>query len=145
MAQVIKTLSDIINKNDRYDINKITMYTSTDNDSLIIRDTDLFETYMRFIVHYVQTYSVSDYQRTQYRFQPHLLSYDIYGTPELAWLIIALNDQESPSKFRLKTTIKLIPAEYINVVYDTILTRSSDKLEENWAKYLPKIELEDDT
>ena len=145
MATTIKTLSDIINKNDRYDINKITLYTETEDGSLIIRDTDLFETYMRFIVHYVQTYTVSDYQRAYYRFRPHLLSYDVYGTPELAWLVISLNDQECPSKFRLKQTIRLIPAEYIPTVYDTILTRSSDKLEANWNEFLTKVTIEDDT
>lgn len=142
---VIKTLDDIINKNDRYDINKITMYTATDGGELIIKDTDLFATYMRFIWPYARKYRVSDYQRRYYRCRPHLLSYDVYGTPELVWLIIMLNDQECPSKFRMKATVNLIPVEQLSVLWDTILTRSNDELQANWNKYLPQVIMEDDS
>lgn len=142
---VIKTLDDIIYKNDRYDINKLTFYTAIEDYGLIIRDTDLFEMYMRVVMQYVQTYSVSDYQMEHYRFRPHLLSLDIYGTPELVWLILSLNDQECPSKFTLKKTIRLVPAEIIGNLYDTIMTRSTDRLNENWNQYLTQVEVKDDS
>lgn len=138
-ASVIKTLDDIINKNDRYDVNKITYYTMIEDAQLIIRDSDLFDTYARFIVNYVRTYTVSDYQRAYYRCKPHLLSYDVYGTPELVWLVIRLNDMECPSKFRLKRTVNLIPADILPQVFDAVVTRSTDKLQENWNTYLPLI------
>lgn len=144
-STVIKTLNDIIYKNDRYDVNKITYFTETDDGSLIIRDTDLFDTYMRYIWTYVQTVTVSSYQRQYYRCRPHLLSYDIYGTPELAWLIIRLNDQECPSKFHLKATMKLIDPTTLVNLYDTITTRSNDKLNANWNTYLTKVVVEDDS
>ena len=139
MADPIKTLSDIINKNDRYDYNKIIYYTMTEDQSLIILDTDLFAQYMRFIAQYINKYKVSDYQRRYYRCKPKLLSQDIYGTPELYWLLIMINDQECPSKFHLKSTINLIAPDQLAEVYDTIITRSSDKLQENWNTYLPQV------
>ena len=45
---VTKTLDDIINRQDRYDLNKITFYTVTDDQSLVIQDTDLYTIYHYF-------------------------------------------------------------------------------------------------
>lgn len=142
---VIKTLDDIINKNDRYDFNKITMYTMTDIGDLIIHDDDLFRTYMRFINLYVSRYNISFLQRDHYRGKPDLLSQDVYGTPELSWMILTLNDQECPSKFRLKSTVRLIDPDVLSQIFDTITTRSYDKLQENWNYYLTKMSVEDDS
>ena len=136
---VIKTLDDIINRSDRYDINKITFFTQTYDKTLIIPDTNLFEIYMRYVRPYVGTFNVSDAERQYYRFKPYLLSLDVYGTPSLGWLILMLNDRECASKFYLKQTVRLIPVEYLNNVYDTIVTKSSTRLEKNWNTYLRKV------
>ena len=132
----IKTLDQIINRRDRFDINKVLFYTVTDDGTLIIPDTNLFQIYRRYINPYIGTYKVTKAQREYYRYKPHLLSSDIYGTPELAWLILMLNDRECPSKFTIKSTIKLIPEPYLVNLYDTIVTKSNGKLESNWNKYL---------
>lgn len=140
----IKTLDDIINKNDRYDLNKISMYQYAIDDSLIIYSTDVFRLYYRFIRNYVEPYKISQVQRDYYYSKPHLLSQDIYGTPELAWLILRLNDQECPSKFRLKSRIYLIDPMTLSNLYDTVITRSTDKVKENWNEFLPAVVIEDD-
>lgn len=140
----IKTLDDIINKNDRYDLNKISMYQYAIDDSLIIYSTDVFRLYYRFIRNYVEPYKISQVQRDYYYSKPHLLSQDIYGTPELAWLILRLNDQECPSKFRLKSRIYLIDPTTLSNLYDTVITRSTDKVKENWNEFLPAVVIEDD-
>ena len=46
---VVKTLDDIINANNRYNINKLTLYKPTLDETLLIQDTTLFRMYMRFI------------------------------------------------------------------------------------------------
>ena len=144
MPTVIKTLDDIINKNDRYDFNKITFYTITDDKQLVIHDDDLFRTYMRFINPYIQEYSISWNQRQQYYGKPDLLSQDVYGTPELSWMILMLNDKECPSKFRLKSRVYLIAPDRLARIYDAILTRSTEKLQQNWNEYLTQVTIEDD-
>jgi hypothetical protein len=133
-------LDDIINDNNRYDINDITFFTMTDDGELVIRDTDLFVIYRRYINPYIAKYNVSVEQRRKYKCKPELLSSDVYGTPALAWLILLLNDQECPSKFYIKSTIKLIPYDYLQEMYDTVVTRSSSRLNENWNEYLPKVD-----
>ena len=140
----IKTLDDIINKNDRYDLNKISMYQYAIDDGLIIYSTDVFRLYYRFIRNYVEPYKISQVQRDYYYSKPHLLSQDIYGTPELAWLILRLNDQECPSKFRLKSRVYLIDPTTLSNLYDTVITRSTDKVKENWNEFLPTVVIEDD-
>lgn len=136
---VVKTLDDIINRDDRFDVNKITFFTQTEDKELIIPDKNLFEIYMRYIRMYVGTFKVTEAEQRYYRFRPHLLSLDVYGTPALEWLILMLNDRECPSKFYLKNTVRLIPVEALNNVYDTIVTKSSDKLKANWNRYLRQV------
>lgn len=135
----IKTLDDIINRNDRYDINKITFFTQTEDKTLIIPDKNMFDIYMRYIRPYVGTFKVSEAERQYYRFKPYLLSLDVYGTPNLGWMVMMLNDRECASKFYLKQTVRLIPVEYLNNVYDTIVTKSSAQLQANWNTYLRKV------
>lgn len=142
---VVKTLDDIINANNRYNINKLTLYKPTLDETLLIQDTTLFRMYMRFINQYIMRYRISDQQRAYYRYKPGLLSQDIYGTPELAWMIMQINDQECPSKFRLKSTVRLIDPETLSSIYDFVLTKSNDKLNANWNKYLVDVVVEDDS
>lgn len=139
-AVTIKTLQDVINLSDRFDINKITFFTTTKDNGIIVPDTNLFEIYRRYINPYIMTYTVTVAQRAYYQYKPYLLSKDIYGTPELGWLILMLNDQECASKFRLKSSVKLIPADTLDQLYDTIVTKSGDKLNQNWNTYLPMAE-----
>lgn len=136
MPQVIKTLEDIINREDRYDINKITFFTITDDHELVIPDKNIFETYMRFIRPYVQVYEVGDREREYYRFRPQLLSLDVYGTPSLDWLLIILNDRECASKFYLKQTVNMVPTSIIGRLHEQIAARPKKELEKNWDKYL---------
>ena len=138
----IVTLQDLIDqRNSRYNINNITLYKLSDDKTLLIKDTDLFQIYRRYINPYIRTYSVTKEQRRRYLTRPKLLSTDVYGTPELDWLILMLNDQESPSKFRPKATIRLIPEDSLQNIYDTVVTRSNDKLQENWNEFLPATDL----
>lgn len=139
MAQVIKTLDDIINREDRYDLKKITFYAQTEDKELIVQDKTLFDIYLPLMQTYVQTHTVLDKERRYYRFRPELLSLDIYGTPSLYWLIMILNDRECPSKFYLKKTIRLIPSSVIAEAYTIITTRSKKNLQSNWSTYLKQV------
>lgn len=135
-SMTYKTLSELLARSSRYDLTKVSYLTKTSDDDIIIADTNVFQIYMRYIRNYISTYTVTDEQRRKYRCKPYLLSAEIYGSPDLAWLIMKLNDQESPSKFRLKQTVNIIPVESLQEVYDALVTKSNDKLTANWSKYL---------
>lgn len=51
-----------------------------------------------------------------------------------------LNDMECASKFYIKQTIRLIPGTYLEQLYDTVVTKSTDRLKENWNEYLTQVE-----
>jgi len=136
---VYKTLDDIINREDKYDFHKICFYTVTSDGELLIPDTNLFQTYIRYIADYVGTYKTTDEQRRYYKYKPALLSNDIYGTPNLSWLLLMLNNRECASKFTIKQYIRLITPKQLSTLFDTIVTKSNDKLEANWNEYLPLV------
>lgn len=140
MATIYKTLDSLLSTTDRYDINKITYFTVTDDGTLVIPDTNVIDIYRRYVSPYIQVYKVTEKQRNFYRYRPYLLSADVYGTPKLGWLIMMLNDRECASKFTIKTTIKLIPLSVMGQLYDSLVTKSTSKLEANWAKYLTLVE-----
>ena len=130
-----KTLSDIINREDRYDLRNIAYYTTTIDGGLIIPDTTLFDTYIRYVWQYTQLFEVNKAQREYYRYRPQLLSLDIYGTPSLAWLILKLNDGECASHFTLKSRLRLIDRETLASIYDTLVARASSTIEQNHARF----------
>lgn len=132
---VFKTLNSIIETPNRFDINKITFFTKTIDGTLIVPDTDVFLKYMKVIENLVTTYKVTEAQRERYRYRPYLLSTDIYGTPELGWLLMRLNGQECASKFRIKKTIRVIPYDSLVQIYDNIVANSYDNLTSNWTEY----------
>ena len=96
-AATYKTLSDIINREDQYDLKNVTFYGTSVDGELIISSENLFNMYARYIAQFAVTYKVTDEYKKYYRFRPRLLSQDIYGTPDLAWLLMYLNFQECPS------------------------------------------------
>lgn len=138
MAIDFKTLDDLIETQTRFDVNNVTMFTMTEDKSLIIADTDLFAIYAKYIAPFISTYTVTKEQREKYARKPEWLSQDIYGSPELAWLLIRLNDMECASKFYLKSTIKAIAPDDLNDLYDTVITRSNDRITKNWNQYIPE-------
>ena len=136
---VIKTLDDIVNREDQYDVNNITFYRMTGDGSRVIMGSTLYDTYYRFIMPYVVEYSVNSAQQRYYRGKPHLLSTDIYGTPDLAWLIMKLNNRECPSRFYLKPSVRLIPKNRIQELFNLLTTKGGDRIASNHNKYLKKI------
>lgn len=135
-----KTLAELLERDDRYDVNKITYFTHTDDEDLIIPDLNLIDKYRRFIAPYVVQYTMTKRERDFYRCRPYQLAYDVYDTPDLGLMIMILNDKECPSKFILRKRISLIPPNRIGELYETITTRSSEKLEDNWAEQLKDME-----
>ena len=60
---VYKTLSELLERDDRYDVNKITYFTHTEDESLIIPDLNLIDKYRRFIAPYVVQYVMNKKER----------------------------------------------------------------------------------
>lgn len=129
-----KTLQDIIDYTDVYDIRNVAFYNTVDH--LIVKSTTAFQRFYPYIKEYIAEYRVTKEQREFYRYRPDLLSTDVYGTPMLGWFIMWMNGQECPSKFRIKQTIMLVPPDQIENLFITIKTKNQNALDSNWLEHL---------
>lgn len=130
-----KTLDDIIGEQNRYDMNNVTFYRLDETGGLIVPDMTLFDIYYRLIVGYVTIYNTTEDNRARYRGRPYLMSQDIYGTPQLGWLIMKLNDRECPSRFTLGRTVRIINPLTLPRVFDMLSNKSAGSLEDNQVRF----------
>lgn len=62
-----------------------------------------------------------------YKYKPRLMSYYLYGTTELFFVILALNGMASEKEFT-KTTIKLLPSEVLSESIQMIYSAESQNI-----------------
>ena len=128
---VVKTLSDLINRTNRFDIKNLAFFT-TDKFGITTIQTTQFDRYLSYVMTYADLYDVEDPQKEVYRFRPDLLSKAIYGEPNLDWLIMKLNDCESASRFVIRQGIRLIDPSALDTVLQELKAKDKDRIEANW-------------
>ena len=81
-----------------------------------------------------KTVELSDTEYIKYLYKPRILAYDIYGDPELFFIILKLNNLCSSKEFNLKK-LKLIPKntllEVLSLIYNSeknVLQRNSNTI-----------------
>ena len=81
-----------------------------------------------------KTVELSDTEYIKYLYKPRILAYDIYGDPELFFVILKLNNLCSSKEFNLKK-LKLIPKntllEVLSLIYNSeknVLQRNSNTI-----------------
>lgn len=81
-----------------------------------------------------KTIELSDTEYIKYLYKPRILAYDIYGDPELFFIILKLNNLCSSKEFNLKK-LKLIPKdtllEILSIIYNSeknVLQRNSNTI-----------------
>lgn len=134
MLNTSKSLQDLINFTDIYDINNIAFLSTVDH--IVVKSTTGFQKFYPYVKQYLTTYKVTPEQREKYRCRPDLLSTDVYGTPTLDWFIMWMNGQECPSKFKIKQTIILVAPDSIQELFITIKNKNNVQLERNWTEHL---------
>lgn len=74
--------------------------------------------------------TLSDEEFRQYRYKPQLLSIALYDTPELYFVILAINDMISKKDFCEKT-IKLISTDNMLQIINYIYNAEEEYIEDN--------------
>lgn len=72
--------------------------------------------------------SVEEYKK--YKYAPDLLAYDIYGSTQLDFLILLLNDMINPKQFN-KKNIKLLYSSKLVELLDIIYSKESNYIQQN--------------
>lgn len=125
----IKTLDDIVSYTTQYDIRTVCLLDRTED--IVYIQTHLFDKYRPIVEQFIQEYKVNPKDKDRYNFKPDILSNRIYGTPDLYWLILYLNNIESPSRFKTPRILKLIPKDKIDEIFDILLTKNVRQIEKN--------------
>jgi hypothetical protein len=81
-----------------------------------------------------ETVQLTDLQYIKYEFRPDLLSYDVYGTIDYDFVILALNDMLSAKEFT-KKKLKMLSRDYMTTIMNKIYNAEQSYIEKNRATY----------
>ena len=65
--------------------------TNSNDEKFIINITNIFEQYYEILLENTVIVTLTDDEYLKYRFKPKVLSFDLYGTVELHYLLLRLN------------------------------------------------------
>ena len=99
-------------------------------DYIIFTDHNLIDEYLDELIALCKNVKLSDDEYKRYRYSPDLLAYDVYGSTQLDFIIMAANDMVNPQEFTLKT-VKLPYNSYLKTFLSEIITANSGYLEQN--------------
>ena len=95
-------------------------------------DHNLVEDYLKELEATCVTLELSNEQMSRYRYNPDLLAYDIYGSVQLDFVILLLNDMIDPKDFDRKK-LKLPYASSLSIFLNTLYSKESNYINENRA------------
>lgn len=101
-------------------------------DGIEIIDRNLISDYLDILARTCTEYKFNVDEYVKYRYSPDLLSYDLYKTTQLDFLIMYLNDMVDPKEFNIKK-IKLPNASILKLALSDILSSNQGFIEQNRA------------
>lgn len=117
----LKTLDDVINYTTLYDIRKYAKIKDVNGIKFI--DETMFDIYFKLFKPLIQRVSTT-VEHKKYNYNPKLLSRDLYGTPDLDWLLVRINS-ESSSRFKIEGKINYIHPDDIDTIFDILASKIS--------------------
>lgn len=91
---------------------------------------NLIEDYLHILEDQCVKVTFSNTEYKKYCYNPDLLAYDLYGSVQLDFIILLLNDMIDPKEFDIKS-IKLPYASYLAVFLNDIYSKESSYINEN--------------
>ena len=125
----VQTLSHFIRYGytSSYSIQAISLFYK-DGD-IIYLDQPVYQKYDRLVMAMAQVVELTDEELNKYKYSPELLSYDLYGTPNLSHLILYIN--RCPAYSFNRKNIKLIKPNYIETVLQKIIQHEQNNITKN--------------
>lgn len=96
-------------------VHKTTIYYEANN--VLIPIDNIIRKHLPYIKENCIDVHLSEEEYIKYQYNPYKLSYDLYGTVELWFLILALNDTISPTKFN-KRKLVLLKKSDLKIIND---------------------------
>ena len=95
-------------------------------------DHNLVEDYLPELKSVCIPVTLSNEEFTKYRYNPDLLAYDIYGSVQLDFIVMLLNDCIDPKEFD-KTKLILPYSTSLNIFLNTVYSAESNYIDQNRA------------
>lgn len=99
-------------------------------DNYIFTDHCLIDEYLEELVKLSVNVKLSDDEYNKYRYSPDLLAYDVYGSTQMDFIVLAANDMVDPQEFTLKN-IKLPYNSHIKTFMSDIMTANAGYIDQN--------------
>lgn len=96
-------------------------------------DHNLVEDYLPHLLTTCETITFSDEEYKKYMYNPDLLAYDLYGSVQLDFIILLLNDMVDPKEFNIKS-VKLPYANVLSTFLNDIYSKESNYIHQNRAE-----------
>lgn len=103
-------------------------------DNIELLDRNLFSEYMPLLMNTCTKYPFTADEYRRYKYAPDLLSFDLYNTTQLDFILLMINDMVDPKEFNLKT-VKLPNARALTLALSDILSVNSGFIEQNRADH----------
>ena len=95
-------------------------------------DNNIVETYIDILKSGCMKVKLSAKELKNYRYNPDILAYDLYGSVQLDFVILILNDMYDPKEFN-KTTLYLPKPNTLSKFLNAVYSKESGYLEQNRA------------
>lgn len=96
-------------------------------------DHNLVEDYLKELESSCVSLELSNEELSRYKYNPDLLAYDIYGSVQLDFIILLLNDMIDPKDFD-KRKLKLPYSSTLSAFLNTLYSKESKYINQNRAE-----------
>jgi hypothetical protein len=93
-------------------------------------DHNLLDEYKEYIYPLAVETELTDEEYKKYKYAPDLLAYDIYGSTQLDYFILFVNNMIDPKDFN-KKKIKMIHTSVVRILLNEIMSANRGYIEQN--------------
>lgn len=114
------------------------VFKNTKNEKVIVIMNAIFEKYYNLMLDHAITVTLTDEDYFKYRFKPRVMSTDLYGTPELHFLLLRLNHMVSVTQFDVKE-LRVFSPEIVKILNE-ITIHEYDNYVDNEVTIIKKLQ-----
>lgn len=123
------TLSDFVKQKTRDELTYRNLSILVKSHGLEVLDHNLLSDYLNDIEPYVVNMEFEDpVQQNKYKYAPDLLAYDVYGSVQLDFVILLLNDMIDYKEFDLSVVRMLRSTDLFNI-FNIIYNKNADYID----------------
>lgn len=105
-----------------------TVVTNSLNEKFVVNISCVFEKYYELLTDHAVTVTLTNEEYLRYRFKPRMLSKDLYGTYDLHYLLLKLNNITSVIYFDF-TELKVFKPEIISLLNEIQILEEENRID----------------